>query len=174
MKILTAIIIIALAATITGCSNQAPVTSNIANLTVTSSFQKTVNPRYTCDGDNISPPLNISNIPNNAKTLAIIIVDPYVPRQVFTHWVVWNIPVATMIPEDTVPGTQGINDFGFYNYGGPCPPAGTHNYIFKAYALDTELNLNDKAGRADVEKAMKGHILAQGELNANYTKATQP
>ena len=128
--------------------------------------------KYTCDGENISVPLEVIDIPGNAKTLAIISDDPDAPSGMWVHWVVWNISVSgnsKTIEEGTSPGTEGITDFGSKGYGGPCPPSGTHRYFFKVYALDTELSLED-ATKSDLEKAMKGHIIQEAELMGTYAR----
>lgn len=130
----------------------------------------TIPSKYTCDGANVNPPLELKGIPKAAKTLALIVDDPDAPAGVWVHWVVWNIPVATQLAEHSVPGMQGINDFGKRNYGGPCPPSGTHRYFFKIYALDSELNLPESATKEQLEKAMKNHILAKGELIGLYKR----
>lgn len=127
-------------------------------------------PKYTCDGANVNPPLTINNIPGSAKSLALIVDDPDAPRGDWVHWVVWNIPVTETIDEDSVPGEQGVNDFGANIYKGPCPPSGTHRYFFKAYALDAMLNLPKSTTKAGMEKAMRGHILAKAELIGTYSR----
>jgi len=124
--------------------------------------------RYTCDGENINPELCVKDIPQQTKTLMIIVDDPDAPRGTWTHWIVWNIQPIEIIKENSVPGIEGINDFKKHSYGGPCPPSGTHRYFFRVYALDTKLNLNANAQKRDVEKAITGHILAQGELVGLY------
>ena len=128
--------------------------------------------KYTCQGKDVSPPLSIEGIPSGAKTVALIVDDPDAPMQTWVHWVVFNIPARSTveIPEGNVPGKQGSNDFGKVDYGGPCPPSGTHRYFFKAYALDQELPLKEGARKGDVEKAMQGHMLAKGELIGLYKK----
>jgi len=127
--------------------------------------------KYTCDGDNINPPLQISGIPATAKSLALIVDDPDALQGTFVHWVVWNIsPATTSIAEKSVPGDEGMNGFGKKGFGGACPPSGTHHYHFKVYALDTQLNLQEKTTKADLEEAMKGHILSQAELIGLYTR----
>ncbi len=131
---------------------------------------------YTCDGKDISPALSWEGIPASAKSIALIMDDPDAPMGTFVHWVIFNIPASAQklakgIPEDKTLGDgsrQGTNDFRSIGYGGPCPPGGTHRYYFKIYALDTMLNLPAGATKADVEKAMKGHVLAQGELMGKY------
>src|ERR1051326_9359513 len=91
--------------------------------------------KYTCEGENVNPPLEISGVPKSTKTLAIIVEDPDAPRGVFYHWLIWNIPPNEPIDENSVPGSSGKNSFGKTGYGGPCPPSGTHRYFFKVYAL---------------------------------------
>ena len=128
--------------------------------------------KFTCNGTNVSPELQISGVPNEAKSLVLIVDDPDAPRGLFTHWIVWNIdPKTTRIAEKSAPAAavQGTNDFGKSNYGGPCPPSGTHRYFFKIFALDTKLDLKLSARRAELDAAMRGHILAQGELMARYS-----
>jgi Raf kinase inhibitor-like YbhB/YbcL family protein len=97
--------------------------------------------RYTCDGANINSPLDIKDIPEEAKCLALIADDPDAPIGTWVHWVVWNIPVTHHIKKSKIHGTEGINDFQKHHYGGPCPPSGTHRYFFKVYALDALLDL---------------------------------
>jgi len=129
--------------------------------------------RYTCDGMDINPPLRIENTPPSAKSLALIVDDPDAPAKTWVHWVAWNIdPKIVEIKENSVPkgAVQGINDFRKHNYGGPCPPSGTHRYYFKLYALDTVLDLGNHAEKPDLEKAMKGHIIAQTELMGKYKR----
>lgn len=127
--------------------------------------------KYSCDGENISPPLEIEGIPENAKCLAIIADDPDAPVGTWVHWVAWNIPVTHFIKEDSLHGKQGINDFQLNRYSGPCPPNGkTHHYFFKIYALDDLLNLPPKTTKHALEKAMSNHILAFGELVGSYKR----
>ncbi len=128
--------------------------------------------KFTCNGQSTSPELRISGTPPGAKSLALIAEDPDAPSGVFTHWLVWNIdPQTTRWGENSVPAgaLQGTNDFSKKGYGPPCPPSGTHRYVFKIFALDRPLELKVGAHRADVEGAMRGHILAQGELIGRYT-----
>ena len=127
-------------------------------------------PRYTCEGENINPPLEISGLPETTKTLALIVEDPDAPRGTYDHWVTWNIPPNEAIAENSKPGVTGRNSFGNNGYGGPCPPNGSHRYFFKVYALDTELNLAAGADKRTLEQAMKDHVLAKGELMAHYQK----
>jgi Raf kinase inhibitor-like YbhB/YbcL family protein len=128
--------------------------------------------KFTCDGSDSSPPLRIAEIPSDAKTLALVVDDPDAPSGLFTHWIVWNIsPQTNAIAEGSAPqGVQGTNDFGKSGYGGPCPPSGTHRYYFKIFALDRELNLPSGTKRNQLDAAMKGHVVAQGELMGRYAK----
>jgi len=145
----------------------------VKELTITSpAFEnnKLIPPKYTCDGDDVNPTLVIKGIPEETKSLILIVDDPDAPMGTWDHWIVWNIPPTNKIEENSVPGTEGLNDFRKHSYGGPCPPSGTHRYFFKVYALDTKLNLDSNSRKRDVEKAMKGHILAQGELVGLYSR----
>jgi len=129
--------------------------------------------KYTCDGEDINPPLEIGGVPESAKSLALIVDDPDAPMGTWVHWVVWNIsPETKQIEEGMVPEgvMEGMTDFGRAGYGGPCPPSGTHRYFFKLYALDTELNLDNSATKEDVEEAMKGHILDSAVLIGLYKR----
>ncbi len=133
---------------------------------------KLIPPKYTCDGDDVNPPLRIEDVPEGTKTLALIVDDPDCPTGTWDHWIVWNIPATTSkIAENTVPGTQGMNDFRKRSYGGPCPPSGTHRYFFKIYALDVKLDLSPTSRKGDLEKAIRGHILAKGELVGLYRRS---
>ncbi len=129
--------------------------------------------KYTCDGMDINPPLAIHGTPAGAKSLALIVDDPDAPRGIWVHWVVWNIdPKTTAIGEDSVPkgAAQGINDFRKHDYGGPCPPSGTHRYFFKLYALDTQLNIGPNSEKTSLEKAMQGHIISQAQIMGTYKR----
>lgn len=133
--------------------------------------------KYTCDGENINPPLKITDIPSAAKSLVFIMDDPDVPKYLrkdgmWDHWVVFNIPASLReIKEGEEPeGTHGIGTGGNLNYMGPCPPDREHRYFFKLYALDKELNLPEKAAKQQVEKAMEGHILMKTQLMGRYKR----
>jgi Raf kinase inhibitor-like YbhB/YbcL family protein len=146
-----------------------------AKMKITSSaFQEgaEIPSKFTCDGADTSPPLQIADIPSEAKSLALIVDDPDAPSGLFTHWLVWNIPPQTgSVREGSAPkGAQGANDFGKSGYGGPCPPSGTHRYYFKVFALDRELDLPSGAKRGQLDAAMKGHVVAQGELIGRYSR----
>lgn len=126
--------------------------------------------KYTCEGENINPPFNIAHIPAETTCLAIIVVDSDAPGGEWTHWLAWNIPVTHLIKENDVHGMQGINDFLQQQYGGPCPPSGTHHYYFKVYALDSLMDLPAKSKKWQLEKAMCEHIIGFGEMVGLYTK----
>ena len=128
--------------------------------------------QYTCEGDNISPAIEIADIPEETKTLAIIMEDPDAPSGVFTHWLAWNLPVTDVIMEKSNDGISGMNDFGKTGYGGPCPPSGTHRYYFKIFALDKELSVSAGENKKALLEAMDGHVLASGELMGRYRKGT--
>ncbi len=134
--------------------------------------------KHTCDGDDASPPLVWSGVPDSAKSLALVCEDPDAPHGTWTHWVVYGIPATAHTLPAALPtretlddGTrQGKNDFQKFGYGGPCPPSGTHRYYFKLYALDTTLDLPPAPAKDQLLKALDGHILAQGELMGRYTR----
>lgn len=134
--------------------------------------------KYTCDGEDVSPPLNWEGVPREAVSLALICDDPDAPMGTWVHWVLFNIPPDVRELPENVPSqptldngaVHGINDFRNYGYGGPCPPGGTHRYFFKLYALDTKLDLKPGATKAQLLDALEGHILAQGELMGKYSR----
>jgi Raf kinase inhibitor-like YbhB/YbcL family protein len=134
--------------------------------------------QYTCDGKDVSPPLTWSGVPDGAKSIALICDDPDAPGGTWVHWVLFNLPPKTeglaegVASSKTIEngGKHGTNDFRKFGYGGPCPPGGTHRYYFKVYALDTLLDLDPGVTKADLLKAMKGHILAEGQLMGRYKR----
>lgn len=129
--------------------------------------------KYTCDGDDLSPPLSWSGVPETTLSLALIADDPDAPAGTWVHWVLYNLPPElTSLPQGVQAiGVEGINGFRRSGYGGPCPPRGTtHRYFFKLYGLDTQLDLSPGASKAQVEKAMDGHTLAQGQLMGKYRR----
>lgn len=129
--------------------------------------------QYTKDGQNMNPPLHIEGVPAGARSLALVVDDPDAPNGTFNHWVLFNMdPGIQDIKENTIPvwATRGQNDFGEMGYDGPKPPSGAHHYHFKLFALDEMLNLQPGVRRADLEKAMQGHILAQSDLTAVYAR----
>jgi Raf kinase inhibitor-like YbhB/YbcL family protein len=135
--------------------------------------------KYTCEGGDVPPPLSWSGIPDEARSLVLIVddpdaPDPAAPRMTFTHWLLFNVPkVAPGLPEGADPlpdgAAQGLNDWNREGYGGPCPPIGRHRYFFKLYALDTTLEL-EQPKKAELEAAIDGHVLAQAELIGTYEK----
>ncbi len=127
--------------------------------------------KYSCEGEDINPPLKISGLPEETKTLAIIVEDPDAKHGTFDHWLVWNISPNEPIAENSVPGISGRNSFGKTGYGGPCPPSGSHRYFFKVYALDSRLDLLSGSDKKALQEAMQGHIIAHGELMARYSKS---
>lgn len=131
--------------------------------------------KYSCEGENCSPPLEISEVPEDTQSLVLIMDDPDAPGNIFTHWLVWNIPPTTIsIAEDSIPpgAVEGTTSFGKPGYGGPCPPRGKHRYFFKLYALDTPFNFSQTAGKADIEDAIGGHIIGEVELMGLYERIT--
>jgi len=131
---------------------------------------KNIPKRFTCDGEGKNPPLKIDRIPKDTKSLVLIVDDPDAPMGTFVHWVVYDMPVISVIEEGDIPGKQGMNTTRGVSWVSPCPPSGTHRYIFKIYALDKELGLKDGAAKAAVEKAMEGHILDKSELIGLYER----
>jgi Raf kinase inhibitor-like YbhB/YbcL family protein len=140
-------------------------------------------PQYTCDGDDISPPLAWDGLPPGTKSLVLIVddpdaPDPKAPKMTWVHWVLYNLPasctgLAAGVASSGLPrGTkQGRNDWKREGYGGPCPPIGRHRYFHKLYALDTELSDLGAAPKSVVEKAMAGHVLAEAELIGTYQRS---
>lgn len=125
---------------------------------------------YTCEGNDVNPPLHIDGIPEEAKSLALIVDDPDAPGGSFCHWVLWNIPVTHQIKENEKRGCKGMNDFKNQQYNGPCPPSGTHRYNFKVYALDCTLDLPLNTGKLQLERAMSDHVIGFGVLTGKYKK----
>jgi Raf kinase inhibitor-like YbhB/YbcL family protein len=135
--------------------------------------------KYTCDGENISPPLEWSDVPAATTSLALIVDDPDAPRGLFLHWLIYDIPPGENgltegigLESDTAGGAkQGRNGFGKIGYGGPCPPGGVHRYFFRLYALDSALNVPPRASREVVERVMRDHVVAEAELIGRYQRA---
>lgn len=137
----------------------------------------TIPQRYTCDGDNISPPLTFINIPEGTQSLVLVVEDPDVPKSIradgmFDHWLLWNIPpdVGVLAEGDAGVGATGKNTKGERRYTGPCPPDREHRYFFKLYALDTVLNLDGAAGKEELLTAMEGHIVGEAVLMGRYDR----
>jgi len=126
--------------------------------------------KYSCKGDDVNPPLDISDIPEKARSLALIVDDPDAPAGTWVHWVVFDIPIVYRIEENSVPGKLGLTNTGKRDFHGPCPPSGTHRYFFKIYALDTLLNLKEGISKGQLEKAMQGHIVDKAELIGLFKK----
>ena len=147
---------------------------NIMKLTSSAYKQnKNIPSQYTCDGQGINPPLEISEVPSAAKSLALIVDDPDAPSGTFVHWLVWNMePQTKSIAANTIPAgaKQGTTSAGKTGYFPPCPPSGTHRYVFKLYALDIMLDLTPNAGKDNLEQAMQGHTLDSAELIGLYKR----
>ena len=134
--------------------------------------------KYTCDGADVSPPLQWDAVPEGTKSIALICDDPDAPMGTWVHWVLFNLPAETKELAENIPADkilpngarQGLSDFGRIGYGGPCPPSGTHRYFFKIYALDAEIGLEAGANKSQLLKAMEGHILEQGQLVGKYKR----
>lgn len=129
--------------------------------------------KFTCDGFDMNPELQIQNIPKEAKSLALIMDDPDAPGGTFTHWTVWNIkPDTILIKEESVPpgSREGDTGFGQLGYGGPCPPQGSHRYMFRLYALDRMIDLPAGASRGELEAEFTHGLLAQAELMGTYSR----
>ena len=134
--------------------------------------------RYSCDGEDISPPMDWSNVPPDTRSLALICDDPDAPVGTWDHWVMYNIPAqVTSIQEGVADkpildngAVHGKNSWGRIGYGGPCPPSGTHRYFFKIFALDTLLDLKSGSTTSQLIDAMEGHILAKGQLMGRYQR----
>jgi len=134
--------------------------------------------KYTCDGADVSPPLQWQGVPEGAQSIALISDDPDAPVGTWVHWVVYNLSADTKELAENIPADetlasgakQGMTDFRRIGYGGPCPPGGTHRYFFKIYALETKLDLPAGAKKTDLLKAMEGHIIGQGQLIGKYKR----
>ena len=134
---------------------------------------KLIPPKYTCDGENVNPPLLISDVPENARSLVLIVDDPDAPRGTWVHWTVWNInPHIKEIQENSCPqnAVEGMTDSGRPGYGGPCPPSGTHRYFFKLFALDTTLDIDNSVEAPDIEKEIEDNILVKAQLVGLYRR----
>lgn len=150
-------------------------------MTITSSafdHEGTILRRFTCDGEDLSPPLSWQGVPGGTRSLALIVDDPDAPRKTWVHWVIYNLPADSSGVPENVPAEkkladgsrQGTNDFGRIGYGGPCPPGGTHRYYFKLYALDADLDLPPGITKEELLQRMAGHILAEAQLMGRYSR----
>ena len=134
--------------------------------------------RYTCDGEDVSPRVEWRGLPAGARSLALICYDPDAPRGTFVHWVLYNVPPSLPGLPENLPktgvvegvGLQGVNDFGRVGYGGPCPPSGTHRYVFLVLALDSELKLREGASAFDVLREALPHVIGYGEVVLRYSR----
>ena len=126
--------------------------------------------KHTCDGADVSPGLIFHDIPDKATSFALIMDDPDAPGGTWVHWVLFNMGIASEVCEGEAPGIQGKNDFGRSDYGGPCPPSGTHRYYFRLYALDKKIDLSSGALKTDLLAAMKGHILMEAQIIGLYRR----
>lgn len=153
-----------------------PAQGSKTKMKITSSafgHNETIPSKYTCDGENVNPPLEIDDAPALVESLVLVMDDPDAPAGAWVHWTLWNInPATKVIAENSIPegAVQGVTSFGQPGYGGPCPPSGTHRYFFKLYALDTKLNLSSDADKAKLEAVMAGHIIEQAELLGLYSR----
>lgn len=134
--------------------------------------------RYSCDGDDTSPPLSITGVPNEALTLVLIMDDPDASSGRWDHWLLFNInahddSLASLPAGAAIPGTSGLNSWSREGYGGPCPSSGSHRYIFTLYALDVALDLHSGASRRQIEAAMQGHVIAQASLMGRYARGSR-
>ena len=135
--------------------------------------------KYTCDGDDVSIPLEIRSVPDNTESIVVIMYDPDAPHGYFYHWIIYNIPPGkTVLPEginktkDTPYGSQGVNDFGGIGYGGPCPPLGhgVHRYYILVLALDIKLDLSGGASLEELVNSIEGHVIAYGYIYGTYSR----
>jgi Raf kinase inhibitor-like YbhB/YbcL family protein len=172
---------VAIAVLATACYSNQPTPPQVPQFSLISpafASDALIPAKYTCDGKNLSPALTWEAPPTATKSLVIIADDPDAPGKTFTHWVLYDLPPKTrQLPEGLPPqpflatgGGHGKNDFGKYGYGGPCPPSGTHRYVFKIFALDQLLDLPAGATKAEVIAGMAGHILASGEWVGKYSR----
>ena len=160
--------------TLKNSASQQPVTSNRMFLKSSAfSHNGNIPSKYTCDGEDLSPPLSIKNPPKDTKSFVLIVHDPDAPAKDWLHWTLWNIaPEIREISENTVPqgALQGMTDFGRSGWGGPCPPSGTHRYFFELYALDTMLDIARDSNRKTMEDALASHVIEKAELMAHYKR----
>jgi Raf kinase inhibitor-like YbhB/YbcL family protein len=130
--------------------------------------------RHTCEGEDVSPPLRWTNVPEGTRSLALVVDDPDAPGGVFTHWIAWGLdPAAEGLGEGESAPREGQNDFGTTGYRGPCPPSGhgRHRYVFRLYALDSDPELAAGAARTELEQAIEGHVLTTAELVGTYERS---
>ncbi|HVZ58340.1 MAG TPA: YbhB/YbcL family Raf kinase inhibitor-like protein [Patescibacteria group bacterium] len=150
--------------------------ANVKIMTISSSAfvnSQSIPAQFTCDGENISPPLNFIDVPSSSQSLILIVDDPDAPGGTWLHWLVYNIDptVKGLVQGEKPKGEEGVTSFGKLGYGGPCPPSNVHHYHFKLYALDQRLTLPEKATLSQVQTAMKGHIVSQAEMIGLYSRS---
>ena len=146
------------------------------NLTITSpafSEGADIPVKFSCRGENMNPEIRIGSIPPEAKSIAIIVEDPDAPRGIFDHWVAWNLQPRGTIGENSKDGVQGNNGKGETGYTGPCPPSGTHRYLFKVYALDSMLDLPVGTNKKNLMNSMQEHVIAGGELTGVFSSQSK-
>jgi len=151
------------------------ITKEVPMKITSSAFQnnQSIPAKYSCDGEDVNPPLTFSELPDNTQSLVLIMDDPDAPAGTWVHWTIWNInPTTTEIAENSVPegAVEGITSSGSAGYGGPCPPSGEHRYIFKLYALDAMLELDASADKAALEQEMQSYILGKADLTGLYRR----
>jgi Raf kinase inhibitor-like YbhB/YbcL family protein len=166
------------AVALAGCGGSAQPTDKGAAMTITVSSSAftdggTIPRRYTCDGEDVSPPLSVSGLPSGVRELALLVEDPDAPRGTFVHWVAWGIdPAEPALAEGSAPPGAGVNGFGRQGYGGPCPPRGsTHRYVFTVFALSRPAGLRPGASADDLRTAIQGAVLAEGRLTGRYGRS---
>ena len=151
------------------------ITKEVPMKITSSAFQnnQSIPAKYSCDGEDVNPPLTFSELPDNTQSLVLIMDAPDAPAGTWVHWTIWNInPTTTEIAENSVPegAVEGITSSGSAGYGGPCPPSGEHRYIFKLYALDAMLELDASADKAALEQEMQSYILGKADLTGLYRR----
>ena len=183
------LLVICLAIVVVGCSSGPSPTASpeeerpaaVAPFVLTSTAfaeGESIPRKYTCDGENISPPLQWRDVPEGTRSFALVADDPDAPGGTWDHWLLYNLPAeARSLPEGVPPDAElsdssrhGQNSWPQLGYGGPCPPSGTHRYFFKLYALDTVLELDAGANKERLSQAMEGHVLAEAELMGTYAR----
>lgn len=154
-------------------NHYSPIQEGKMRLTTVFANNEYIPSKYTCDGEDAAPELTIEEVPQNAKSLALIVDDPDAPMGTWVHWILFNIPVDTTkidyynLPEGS---KMGMNDFGKVGWGGPCPPNGVHRYFFKLYAVDKTIDLLPGAKKSQVEKEIKDHVIEKAELIGLYKR----
>ncbi|MCX7680378.1 MAG: YbhB/YbcL family Raf kinase inhibitor-like protein [Anaerolineae bacterium] len=163
-----------------GATPSSPAASSVDFALTSAAFahESSIPVKYTCDGEDVSPPLQWDNPPPGTRSFALLMEDPDAPVGNWVHWVIYNLPARSRALPEAVPaeaqlpdgGRHGQNSWGRLGYRGPCPPSGTHRYFFRLYALDTSLALRGEVTRDHLLQAMEGHILAQAELMGTYKR----